>query len=171
MSNEKEQEPHFRLLVCRTCHVIEELPSGEEDPQNFLLDIAVERHQHNDFTFGALFNVPKGIWMAPKMKEEVIKYIQGQVGSGLDSFGTQFYETKSQFGQDAMDCYNIHLRPKGQCSDYKTEKKRLSPGTAKDRRDAGMSERVGGPKVYLCDFCPVKSFNMKKHNETSGLYN
>jgi hypothetical protein len=39
-----------------------------------------------------------------------------------------------------------------------------------ERRDAGLSgEKL--PSFHLCDFCPVKSFNMMKHNKERGLYN
>lgn len=168
MSNIAEQEPHFRLLVCRTCSTIEELPGADEDPGDTLLTIAAERH--SDTHYGVLWNVPKGIWMAPKMKEAVIEQIHGKIGSGLDSFGTKFYETKSQFSEDAMTCFSLHNRPAGQCYDYKTEKKWLSPKTEQERRAAGLPVEARGPKIYLCDFCPVKSFNMKKHNEATGAY-
>jgi hypothetical protein len=46
----------------------------------------------------------------------------------------------------------------------------LKPDTAKERKEAGMDKESKGPKIYLCDFCPVKSFNMKKHNEQKGMY-
>lgn len=164
-----EQEPHFRLLVCRTCSTIEELPGADEDPQDVLLTIAAERH--SDTHYGVLWNVPKGIWMAPEMKKAVIEQIHDKVGSGLNSFGTKFYETKSQFAEDAMSCFSLHNRPKGQCPDYKSEKKWLSPKTEQERRAAGLPSIGGGPKIYLCDFCPVKSFNMQKHNDQQGLYN
>ena len=171
MSQTEEQEPHFRLLVCRTCTTIEELPSGDEDPGDILLEIAVERHSHSEFSRGVLFNVPKGIWMSPKMKEEVVKYINGEMGSGLDSFGTGFYETKSQFSEDAMACYSLHNRPKGQCFDYKSPKKELSPKTERERKAAGLPTKDYQKKVYLCDFCPVKSFNQTKAFGEAGLYN
>lgn len=164
-----EQEPHFRLLVCRTCSTIEELPGADEDPGDVLLTIAAERH--SDTHYGVLWNVPKGIWMAPEMKKAVIEQIHDKVGSGLNAFGTKFYETKSQFAEDAMNCFRDHLRPKGQCPDYKSEKKWLSPKTEKERRDAGLPTIGSGPKVYLCDFCPVKMFNQKKAYEAGGLYN
>ena len=169
MSTTEEQEPHFRLLVCRTCSVIEELPSGDEDPGDMLLDIAVERHNHSEFVRGALFNVPKGIWMSPKMKEEVVKFIQGQVGSGLDSFGTGFYETKSQFAEDAMSCYSLHNRPTNDCFDYKSAKKELSPNTERERRAAGLPTKNYQKKVYLCDFCPYKSVVQGKAFKEAGL--
>jgi hypothetical protein len=169
MSEFADQEPHFRLLVCRTCGTIDELPGADEDPGDVLLDITVERH--GDEHHGVLVNVPKGIWMAPTTKQQTIEFIHGQVGSGLDSFGTQFYQTKSQFSEDAMSCYSLHNRPKGQCADYKSDKKELSPQTEQARRREGLPIKPRGKKVYLCDFCPVKSFNMKKFNEQEGLYN
>ena len=109
--------------------------------------------------------------MAESMREAVIAQIQDKVAPGLNAFGTNFYETKSQFHEDAMSCYNLHNRPKGQCSDFRSEKKRLSPKTERDRIAAGMPAQMGGPKVYLCDFCPVRVFNARKYNEQQGLYN
>lgn len=162
----REQEPYFRLLVCRTCKTIDELPPSEEDPNNVLLTITVERHGENHV--GLLYNVPALIWMSEKMRPAVIEQIQGG-STGLDAFGTQFYATRMQFGEDAMKCYAQHNKPKGQCPDYKSNSKILKPGTEKARRDAGLSSDMSGPKVYLCDFCPVKTYNMKKHNESKGL--
>lgn len=161
-----EQEPYFRLLVCRTCKTIDELPSAEEDPGDVLLTITVERHGEDHI--GLLYNVPKVVWLSQEMKPQVIQQIQGG-STGLDVFGTQFYATRMQFGEDAMECYRQHNKPKGQCSDYRSEKKALRPQTQRDRIAAGL-EISGAPKIYLCDFCPVKSFNMKKHNEEKGLY-
>ena len=161
-----EQEPYFRLLVCRTCKTIDELPPAEEDPNNVLLQITVERHGENHI--GLLYNVPALIWMSEKMRPSIIEQIQ-QGSTGLDAFGTNFYQTRMQFGEDAMTCYAQHNKPKGQCPDYKSEKKVLKPGTEKERKAEGLGTPTG-PKVYLCDFCPVKSFNMKKANESKGLY-
>ena len=95
-----EQEPHFRLLVCRTCKTIDELPSADQDPSNVLLDITVERHGEDHI--GVLYNVPAVVWMSEKMRPQVVEQIQGGGSSGLDVFGTQFYATKMQFADDAM---------------------------------------------------------------------
>lgn len=161
-----EQEPYFRLLVCRTCKTIDELPSADEDPGDTLLSITVERHGEDHI--GLLYNVPKVVWLSEEMKPQVIQQIQGG-STGLDVFGTQFYATRMQFGEDAMACYRQHNKPKGQCPDYKSEKKALRPQTQRDRIAAGL-DVASAPKIYLCDFCPVKSFNMKKYNEEKGLY-
>lgn len=170
LGNGKDVE--IRLLVCRTCTTIEELPDYAGNPSDdVLLNISVERHQRPEPHTGLLLKFPLKYWAVPKIKQEIIGQIQ-QGSQGLDVFGTRFYETKMTFSEDAMTCYGQHNRPKGQCPDYKSDKKLLKPGTDKERKDAGLSKSgQKGPKVYLCDFCPVKSYNMKKHNQQSGLYN
>lgn len=168
-NNENEQEPYFRLLVCHTCKTIDELPPTEGDPGDILFSLTVERH--GDSHTGRLWNVPAVLWMSKSGKDDIIKQLT-EGSTGLDAFGTNFYNTRMQFAEDAMTCYSEHNRPKGQCPDYKSEKKRLKPKTDSDRKQAGLGnyDSAGGPKVYLCDFCPVKSFNMTKHNEQKGLY-
>jgi len=51
-------------------------------------------------------------------------------------------------------------------------KRLLKPDTDAERKDAGL-DKAGktGPKIYLCDFCPVKSLVMEKYNKKQGLYN
>ena len=168
--NINTEDPQIRLLVCRTCKSIEELPDYDGSPEtDTLLNISVGRHQRPEPHLGILMKFPFKYWAVPKIKEEIVKQIRGG-STGLDVISDNFYETKSQFAEDAMNCWGLHLRPKGQCPDYKSDKKVLKPDTAADRKEAGLSMEVGGPKVYLCDFCPVKSYNMRKHNESKGLY-
>jgi hypothetical protein len=163
MSQKEEQEPYFRLLVCKNCRTIDELPSAEEDPGDVLLNITVERH--GEMHYGRLWNVPKAVWMTPALKEDVIKQLSGGEGEGL---GLPFYNTRMQFAEDAMTCYSVHNRPKGQCPDYKSDKKKLSAGTEKMRK-AEKLDAYSGPTIYLCDFCPVKSFNMVKYHDEKGI--
>lgn len=165
-------EPMIRILVCRNCKTIEELPDWDGDPQNdTLLNILVSKHQQPQEHIGLLMKFPVKYWVVPKIQEQIIEQIRGG-SEGLDVFQTKFYETKNQFAEDAMSCYATHMRPKGQCPDYKSDKKLLKPDTNAERKDAGLGkyEKTSGPKVYLCDFCPVKSFNMAKHNAEKGLY-
>jgi hypothetical protein len=67
-----------------------------------------------------------------------------------------------------MKCWGLHNKPKGQCSDYKIDRKILKPGTDKEREAAGLSKSKS--KIYLCDFCPVKMYNQKKAYQEQGLY-
>lgn len=171
-TQEVTNEPQIRLLVCRTCKSIEELPDWEGSPESdTLLNISVQKHQQPTEHIGILLKFPLRYWVVPKVKEEIIKQIRGG-STGLDVISNNFYQTKMTFHDDAMTCWGAHLRPKGQCPDYKSDKKLLKPDTAAERKAAGL-ERPGeaGPKVYLCDFCPVKSYNMAKFNESKGLYN
>ncbi len=166
---EAKQEPYKRLLVCYTCKSIEELPPFEGPVEHdVLLNISVERH--GDTHKGRLFNVSLLHWESETMRAEIVKQIWGG-STGLDVFGTDFYNTKNQFQEDALECYTKHLRPKEGCTEFRQEHKRLLPGTDKARKDLGL-EPVGksaGPKVFLCDFCPVRMYYARKFNEDTGV--
>jgi hypothetical protein len=166
----ESKEPQIRLLICRDCKTIEELPDYEGRPEeDTLLIIATERHQRPVEHTGNLLKFPLKYWARPDVKEEILKQIKQGAGAGLDVFGTSFYETKSQFHEDAMSCFALHMRPSSGCSDYKTERKELKPGTAKDRKDLGLSASTKA-KVFLCDFCPAKMHYQKKSFTEKGLY-
>lgn len=166
----ERKEPQIRLLVCRTCKSAEELPDWEGRPEDdTLLQITVERHQRPEPHIGILYKFPVKYWAVPKAKAAIMAQIK-EGSPGLDVFGTNYYETKSTFQEDALTCWGQHNRTKD-CSDYKIDSKQLKPDTAKDRKDAGLG-RPGttGPKVYLCDFCPVKSERQKFAFKEKGLY-
>lgn len=170
IAQRETKEPQIRLLVCRDCKTAEELPDHEGRPEDdVLLQLTVERHQRPTPHTGLLFKFPLKYWTRPDVKESIMKQIR-EGSTGLDVFGTNYYETKSTFQEDAMKCFSLHNRPVGQCADYKSDRKILKPGTDKERADAGMGASKA-PIIYLCDFCPVKSYNMKKHNQSKGLYN
>jgi len=166
-----KDEPMIRVLVCRNCKTIEEMPDYDGDPEyDTLLNILVAKHQKPTEHIGLLLKFPVKYWAVPKIQEAIVAQIKGG-SSGLDAFQTNFYSTKNQFAEDAMECFRDHLRPKGQCADYKSDKKLLKPDTDAERKEAGLAKSgKTGPKVYLCDFCPVKSFNMTQHNQEKGLY-
>jgi hypothetical protein len=171
-----EKRPKVLLLACFTCKSVEEIPyddrfpntdrPGHDQNRNPFLHAVVDRHGPDHK--GTLADADLVIWQHPDGKRQITE--QFQKGSpGLDVFGTNFYDTKDNYSADAMRCYAEHNRPQGQCSDYKSEKKVLKPETSKDRREAGLDPSKM-PKMHLCDFCPVKSYNMKKFNESKGLY-
>jgi hypothetical protein len=171
-SKTDENEPQIRILVCRTCKSIDEMPDYEGNPaDDVMLNLTVGLHQKPQPHIGLLFKFPVKYWVVPKVREEIIKQIHGG-SEGLDVFGTNFYSTRMTFAEDAMTCWSQHNRPKEDCGDYKSERKLLKPDTAAERKDAGL-DRPGtsGPKVYLCDFCPVKSHVQKKAFTKKGLYN
>ena len=165
----EREEAQIRLLVCRDCKSAEELPDWDGRPEDdVLLQIAVERHQNPQPHIGQLFKFPVKYWARPDVKKSIMKQIEDQISPGLDVFGTNFYETKSQFAEDAMQCWALHNRTHD-CADYKHDRKILKPKTEADRKDAGLDPR-GARVIYLCDFCPVKSIVQKKAFKKQGLY-
>jgi hypothetical protein len=180
-----ELEPDYiNLLVCKQCKTIQEVPywkGGKKLPEpgrydqtdNPWLAGAIgtcEREGH----FGVLTDCLTIAWMGnPKLKEKILSEIKTQIlkggSSGLDVFGTNFYDVKDTYSADAMSCYSLHNRPQGQCPDYKSERKVLKPDTAKERLDAGLA--ASKTKIHLCDFCPVKMYNQKRAYSERGLYN
>jgi hypothetical protein len=169
IAHKELKEPQIRLLVCRTCKSAEELPDHEGRPEDdVLLNITVERHQKPEPHIGLLFKFPVKYWARKDVKESIMKQIQ-EGSTGLDVFGTNFYETKSTFQEDAMKCFSLHLRPSNGCSDYKISSKELKPGTEKDRRKEGLGASTAA-KVFLCDFCPAKMHYQKKSFDSKGLF-
>ena len=167
---EKERsEPQIRLLVCRTCKSIEELPDFDGPAEyDDLLEIATQRHQRPEPHIGNLLKFPLKYWAREDVKTSIVNQIK-EGSTGLDAFGTNFYETKSIFAEDAMNCFSLHLRPSNGCSDYKSDRKVLKPDTTKYRLEAGL-DTSARPKIYLCDFCPAKMHYQKKAFTEKGLY-
>lgn len=85
--------------------------------------------------------------------------------------GSEYYDAKSNFLQDAMTCWKGFNRTTdpGHC-DYRKDNKRLYPGTTADRKELGLDPK-DRPNTFLCDFCPVHSIVQQKKNKKDGLYN
>lgn len=165
--------PQLRLLYCFQCKSIEELPPFEGRPENdHLLEISLEKHRgaEGEHT-GHLFTVPVKHWASPNVRKEIIKQIREGAG-GLNDLDPDYYDTKSQFALDAGQCYEMHLRPKGRCPDWKIDRKRLLPKTSAERKEVGLPTpgEAPGPKTYLCDFCIAKSYMMTRARDEAGLY-
>lgn len=169
LAEKEKSEPQIRLLICRDCKTIEELPDFDGPVEyDTLLEIAVGRHQKPTAHNGNLMKFPLKYWAREDVKQEILKQIKQGAGAGLDIFGTDFYATKSQFHEDAMKCFAIHNRPSAGCSDYKSDKKELKPDTEKERKELKMTGTR--PKIYMCDFCPAKMHYQKKSFDSKGLY-
>jgi hypothetical protein len=169
-------EPHMRLLVCKKCKNIDEVPQyeGPEGGENsadydFTMRFFVDQHidkgcKRDDFI---TYILPTKYWIVPKVKESIIKQIN-EGAQGLDVFGTNFYATKDNFTSDAMTCWTREHKSTKDCNDYKSEIKVLSAGTEAERKSGGFGA-YKGKKVYLCDFCPVKSIVQGKYVKKMGL--
>jgi hypothetical protein len=148
----------LRLLQCLTCKTLEEVEYYEGNPEHdFLLNRLLERHKFPDGSehFGHLHVVDAKDWAVQSYREGIEKEIREK--SGHTGFSPEYYATKNTFQEDALTCWQKHLRNPA-CNDYKDDSKRLTPGTAAERKAAGLPSLDRSPRDrYLCDFCPVHS--------------
>ncbi len=158
-----EKYPHMRVLYCRTCDVFEEMPDWVDGPNTDPYLPPIAEGKHAGHLAGGLFRVPIGLWLMEDQKRHIIDQIKGGDGAkGLGVVDESFYDTRNTFQEDAGVCYQKHLRPTGQCPDFRSESKRLKPSTSQDRKDLGLQPLETGPRVYLCDFCVVRMYNERK---------
>jgi len=170
----KDNGPKLRILYCWNCKSLEELPDFEGHPDDdVLLQVLIDKHESAGIKHaGSLFKIGLSIWEQEHKRKQIIEQIRDKVGGGLDNLDKGFYETRATFHEDAMKCYNAHLRPKDSCADWAHESKRLLPKTDDLRKDAGLESvaKANSTKVYLCDFCPVKSIVITKQRKAAGMY-
>lgn len=170
----RESGPQIRLMLCRVCKVIEELPDFEGNPDDdTLLQLAIEKHTDSFGTphVGNLFKVPVRHWADSSVRQEIVKQIMQGISGGIDEVEKGFYDTRSMFFEDAMTCFRQHNRPKGRCPDWKADSKKLVPKTAAERKDAGLQAPSKAPvHTFLCQFCPVNTFMVTKAREQAGQY-
>jgi hypothetical protein len=166
--------PKIRVLYCWNCKTIEELPDFEGNPDDDnLLAIIIEPHVTTGVPHkGTLFKIGVKIWSVESQRKAIIDQMRDQISGGLSNLDPDYYTTRATFHEDALKCYAKHLRPENSCTDWKSESKRLVPNTAAERKDAGLVSPTAsaGTRVYLCDFCPVKSKVMTKQRAAAGMY-
>jgi len=167
--------PELRVLFCLVCDTREELPAYDGPVENdALLDILVSRHvfPSGEPHRGHLFRIPQLQWENDTTRRSIVEQIKGGGSAGIDEFDREFYASKNTFREDAMACFNQHLRPSNGCEDFNSEKKVLLPDTKAERKSMGMAapSKAPGPKNHLCDFCPVKSVVDQKKRELRGDY-
>ena len=159
-TNPYENVPHMRLLRCLTCNSFDELPDYQGPPEyDTTLSYVVDKHGPNHQ--GQLYRLPIGFWVQEEYRRRIIEQIRGG-SSGLAEFDSSYYDVQNTFRDDAMACYKKHLRPKEGCPDWRHSSKELNPDTKAERKEAGLSLTPTGPKVYICDFCPVRSYYERK---------
>lgn len=169
----KKDEHRILILACKDCTTMEEIPVDERYPiknqqDNPYLALALDKHQRPQPHLGVLFDVDFAVWNSDTGRKQIhAQVLEGLGGKGL---GEEVYAAKDNYSADAMKCFQAHLKPEGQCPDYKSGSKVIQIDVMKaERREAGLSgEKL--PSFFLCDFCPVKSFNMMKSNQARGLY-
>jgi|SRR5687767_2396626 len=152
----------LRLLICHDCQSIEELPDFKGRPDDdVLLAHLVQGHRfpNGEEHIGVLCDVEKSHWENAGTRAEIVARIGKK---GATGFEAEFYATKQTFQDDALKCYDKHSRPKQGCIDYRNDEKRLGNPTKDGWRQ--------GPKIFLCDFCPVKTWVMTEQRNKMGAY-
>jgi hypothetical protein len=170
----RDDGPKIRLLYCYNCQTVEELPDFEGNPDDDLfLELAIEKHESAGIKHtGFLSKIGVKLWSQEKFRKEIIKNIRSRVGGGLADIDPDYYTTKATFYEDALKCYSDHLRPEAGCHDFRDSKKRLIPKTHAERKEAGLPNPAdSATRVYLCDFCPVKTHVVTQQRKAAGLYN
>jgi hypothetical protein len=166
----KKDEHKVLILACKDCRTFEEIPVDERWPinqqqDNLFLARVLEAHQRPQPHMGLLVDVDFAVWKSESGRKEMA----AQMFTQSEGLGKDVYEAKDNYSSDAMACFDRHLKPEGQCPDYKSGSKIIKITAMKDeRKEAGLSTS-NLPSFYLCDFCPVKSFNMMKSNQQRGL--
>ena len=174
-TNIKDEGPYIRLLYCYNCKTIEELPDFEGHPDDdVLLQVMIEKHESAGIPHsGFLSKIGIKTYSRPEVRKQVIKNLRDKVGGGLADIDPDYYTTKATFYEDAMKCFNLHLRPVEGCYDWKNKNKRLVPkGTDELRKEIGLESaaKSASTTVYLCDFCPAKTFVVEQNRKQAGLY-
>ena len=174
-----------RLLVCRACATVNEIPDYEGPPdRDELLMREVSRHQQctpqgarvggtspQEAQSGDRFlaRIEAHIWHDQEKRQDVL----AQMGLGHTGFDQRYYDVRNNLREDAMSCFNQHNRPKGFCIDWKDESKVVGNGIL-DHEEQTLIIREGlrrvNRKVHLCDMCPVASTVQTAKNYKRGLY-
>lgn len=171
--------PVIRLLFCLVCNTVDELPPHDGPPEtDVLLELTAEKHEFpsGERHQGKLFILPFKTWAKKESRHAIIDQLKGKGAQGLDALDPDggYYDTRMQFAEDAMDCWKYHMRPDEShgCNDYESPQKRLLPKTDRERREAGLPDPAhsGGPKVFLCHFCPYHSTVVTKKRAMRGMY-
>lgn len=156
--------PKLRLLACRDCKSIEELPDYEGNPRNdVLLEDTVSRHMTEWSTHEvALIKVPTKWWQDKNIQPKLIEQISKGGSKGIEEIegAEDYYGTRDTYREDALKCFNRHDRPKQGCIDYQNHDKRIGNPTSEGWKT--------GPRVYACNFCPVQLWVDKKKREEAG---
>jgi len=168
----EDMKDPIRLLICSTCHSVEELPAYSGDPRgDTWLRMKEAEHLtlsgeklHGDVRVG---RIEQQDWIAHK--QDILSKLASEMvkpGEGA-GFGQQFYDTKDNFSVDAMKCWRVDHGRRLNCEDYMSSKKEIFPDTKADRRAEGITTRR--PSIFLCQFCPVHQYvQQQKASEAFG---
>lgn len=122
---------------------------------------------------GQLVSIPDDVWNDSDKRKAVLEQVElGAAGTGDSPLGKKNYELRDTFKDDAMTCWVQEHNRTRNCGDYRTDKKKLVPGTADERRRLGLPKYNQPPQRtrYLCDYCPFHQLVIQVQRERAGMY-
>lgn len=156
--------PELRLVVCKDCRSIEELPAYNGPvTKDILLEDTLSRHMTEWSTHEvALIKVPESYWKTKNVRDRIVKQISQGGSKGIEELegAEDYYGTRDTYRDDALACFKRHQRPKEGCIDWHSPDKRIGNPTSEGWKN--------GPRVYACDFCPVAAWVQKKQLEETA---
>lgn len=163
----------IRLLICHGCESITPVPWCGEDYQcthPSCVEPLEYRLADHIGHLADLADIDEETWDDPVKRTRVIRetipYAKGTgKGAGL---GSQFYDVKATFQDDAFTCWRRHNRTKN-CADWNTDRMRLYPDTKADRKEAGLDPKTRAT-TFLCQYCPVTSIYMQRMRRDKYKY-
>jgi hypothetical protein len=184
-----------RLFVCLDCQTIDVFPllTGEQsqtavedanrDPllndltnrhlQKHRMDLVNQANPASGFQKARVFVVEDQLWEKDHLRTLVLKNIKKQWAG----FEPELYAVKDTFQTDALKCFSAHSRPKAGCIDWREDSKLLTPSSWKSESDDLVEKsdlkKIGTIRrkpIYLCDFCPVKSYYLMRARADRGMY-
>ncbi len=145
----------LRIYICNDCKNFIPIPSDGTPPYKFdyLLHKIEDDHGFRGHNF-AIVSVDKKAWEDTQGQKIIISQLKNAIAGGDTGLGSEFYEVKNQYHEDADACWKAHNRTLS-CEDFKTPKKIIMPDTVKERRAEGLGEYRSN--LHICNFCPMSS--------------
>lgn len=164
----EDDEEWVRLVICLTCHSVDEAVDFQGDPGADLpLEMVTRKHMFpngDSHEFAKLHRMLARQWNKEEIRQDVLKRLWAQQGyTGMEPW---VYANVNTLKSDAYKCWTSRLKPK-RCADFHDESKRLTPPTRDERKDAGLGKYrtkklAAGQVRFLCDYCVCR---MQVENE------
>lgn len=141
---------YVRLLQCLDCLTIEKVLDYVGNPlYDREMDKTVSKHRfpNGEPHMGNVFRV----------EAAKVDHMETRTAIEKEMWGAkaEMASWKDQYTEDAGNCFNAHGRP-DRCPDFHSPEKLLSSPSDQNPR---------ATKVYVCDFCPIRSVEESRYNQ------